>query len=324
MKEKARARSGSRRPHAYPKMITIERILCPVDLSSGSIEALRYAVALARAYEAKLYLCHCIESPPGKNSVLSASEKEKINARFASSVIEHLGHADFAAIDWEGIIVEDDESAAVGITREAARRKVDLIVMRSRHRPHAAALLGSTAEALCRIAPCPVLVTHPREREWVVSSTGEIDLKRLLVAYDFSDGSERALTTALVIAQEYQAEIHLLHVLPKPSHDEPEIASQPIVLENLYQQAERRLRTAVTGETQLWCKVEAVVRWGKPYQEILAYASRHEIDLVCMGASGKNFGAGALFGSNVDRVLRQSPCPVLVARPLKPSFSVID
>ena len=306
-------------------MITIERILCPVDLSAGSIEALRYAVALARAYEAKLYLCHCVESSTKKKSPrLSAGGKEKINAAFANSVIQHLGHADFAEIDWEGIIVEDDEGAAVGITREAARRKVDLIVMRSRHRPHVAALLGSTAEALCRIAPCPVLVTHPREREWVVSATGEIRLKRLLVAYDFSDGSERALTTALVLAQEYQAEIHLLHVLPRPSHDGPEIASQPIALENMYQESARRLQMAVTGETQLWCKVETVLHWGKPYQEILGYAGRHEIDLVCLGASGKNFGAGALFGSNVDRVLRQSPCPVLVARPLKPTFSLAD
>ncbi|MGH9882574.1 MAG: universal stress protein, partial [Pyrinomonadaceae bacterium] len=56
---------------------------------------------------------------------------------------------------------------------------------------------------------------------------------------------------------------------------------------------------------------------GKAYQEVLAYAKEHEIDLICMGASGTRFVLGVLFGSNVDRVLRQAPCPVLVVRPAK-------
>jgi hypothetical protein len=64
------------------------------------------------------------------------------------------------------------------------------------------------------------------------------------------------------------------------------------------------------------------VRWGKPYREVLAYTKEHDIDLVCMGAHGTGFGMQALVGSNVDRVLRQSPCPVLVARPLKPMIRV--
>lgn len=233
-------------------MITIERILCPVDLSSSSSGALRYAVALARSYDAKLYLCHCLEGHSGENSSLSAAKREKINAAFANSVVQHLGHADFAEIDCEGIVVEDYESSAEAITREAAERRVDLIVMGSRRRPHAAALLGSTAEAICRIAPCPVLVTHPQERGWVGDAAGWIDLKRVLVACDYSDDSERALGYALLLSQEYQAELHLLHVLPKPVQDEPEIASRPTDITNIYQQAFRRLKMAVTAEAQMW------------------------------------------------------------------------
>jgi nucleotide-binding universal stress UspA family protein len=51
----------------------------------------------------------------------------------------------------------------------------------------------------------------------------------------------------------------------------------------------------------------------------LAYAAEQEIDLICMGAQGAGFGMSALFCSNVDRVLWQAPCPVLVARPLRPA-----
>ncbi|HYJ45705.1 MAG TPA: universal stress protein, partial [Pyrinomonadaceae bacterium] len=143
--------------------------------------------------------------------------------------------------------------------------------------------------------------------------------KRVLVPYDFSDFAELGLKYALSMAQEYQAELHLLHVLPKPTNDGPEIAWGPRGVENAYHVAARRLQRAVPSEAFLWCNVTHCVRWGKPYQEILSYAKENRIDLISMGAHGAGHGMHTLFGSNVDRVLRQSPCPILVARPLKPS-----
>jgi nucleotide-binding universal stress UspA family protein len=302
---------------------SIERILCPTDLSSQSLEALRYAVTLAHTYSAKLYVCYCTELSPVTSGSLSRTAVENVKASFINSIIEHLGHADFAQIDWEGLVIEEGNDLSEALATEAASRRVDMIVMRSRRRPHRAALLGSTAEALCRTAPCPVLVTHPQEREWVVSATGKIDLRRVLVAYDFSDDSERALNYAFSLAQEYQSEFHLLHVLPKPP-DEPEFMWTPSHAESLYQRAMERLRGAVTEEGRLLCEVRHALRWGKPYQEILAYAREQEIDVIAMGASGRNFGTDALFGSNVDRVLRQAPCPILIARPLRPASAFYD
>jgi nucleotide-binding universal stress UspA family protein len=296
------------------------RILCPVDLSRDSAEALRYALALVRADSSKLILCHCAESlTPGATATASPSG-DGAREMFTNMIVEHMGYGDLAQFDWEGIVVEGGDPAEA-ITREAAARGVDLIVMRSRRRPRAAALLGSTAEAVCRTAPCPVLVTHPQEREWVGATTGEIDLRRVLVAYDFSDDSELALRQGLSLAQEYRAEVHLLHVLQKPPQDGPEISWLPSVTEGAYNDAVGRLRKAVPDEARQWCRVVHAVRWGKPYREVLSYADEHEIDLVCMGAKGAGYGMSALFGSNVDRVLRQASCPVLVARPLRPSVA---
>ena len=304
-------------------MIKLERILCPTDLSEDSGEALRYAVALVNGYGAKLYLCYCAEGAHMLNEPLADAEVENIRRSFANSIIQHLGYADFGKINWEGLVIEGSGDAADAITSEAAERRIDLIVMRSRRRPHRAALLGSMAEALCRTAPCPVLVTHPREREWVGRTTGQIDLERVLVAHDFSDGSELALRYALTLAQEYQSEVHLLHVLPKPDGG-PEVMWTQANRESIYENAARRLQGAVTGEARLWCNIKTAVRWGKPYQEILAYATDSSIDLILMGAMGTNHGMGALFGSNVDRVLRQAPCPIFIARPLKPSLPGLD
>ncbi|HKC63580.1 MAG TPA: universal stress protein [Pyrinomonadaceae bacterium] len=303
-------------------MIRIKKILCPTDLSEASADALSYALALAHAYDAKLYLCYSAEGSTVWDETLSSMTLDNMRGLFANLIIRHLGPVDLTSINWEGLLIEGGGEPAEAITRVAAEHSVDLIVMRSRRRPHRAALLGSTAESVCRIAPCPVLVTHSQEREWVDSTTGEVNLKRVLVAYDFSDDAERALTCALSLAQEYQAELHLLHVLPKPTQDGPEIAWGPSSIEGAYHRAARRLQKAVMTEAYLWCKVKHAVRWGRPYQEILAYAKEEKIDLISMGAQGKNFSSEGLFGSNVDRVLRQAPCPVLVARPLKPNLVI--
>lgn len=288
-------------------MINIHRILCPTDLSPYSGNAVRYALALARAHEAELILLHCS----------SGTDAEEELGLLETSLLQHVTPADLKGMRWRVVVapaVEIDEE----IMRRAQLERVDLIVMRSRRRPHRAALLGSTAESVSRSAPCPVLVMHNDEREFI-SDELELDLKRVLVAYDFSDYAELALKYGLSIAQENQAELHLLHVLPARSVNEPEIAWYPMKGESAYHAAARRLQRVVPADVHLWCSVTTVVSEGNPYREILNYAEKNEIDLISVGAHGAGFGMRALFGSNVDRVLRQAPCPVLVARPLKPT-----
>jgi nucleotide-binding universal stress UspA family protein len=289
----------------------IKRILCPTDLSSESDEALRYALALARGYEAQLIVFNC--QPEIDGPKLTAAEAR---ALLEPSLLPYLGPADLKKLNWKGIVARD-EDAGKAIVDQASEHKVDLIVMRSRRRPHRAALMGSTAEAVSRTAPCAVMVTHADERELVGATPREIELKRILVAYDFSDHSELALKYALTLAQGYQSELHLLHVLPRFTLDETEIAWYPAGDEGPYHKAARRLQKAVSAAAHLWCSIKHTVSEGQAYREILNYAARNHINLICLGAHGAGFGMLTLFGSNVDRVLRQASCPVLVARPLK-------
>jgi nucleotide-binding universal stress UspA family protein len=311
-------------------MIEINRILCPTDLSTKSDQALRYALALTRAYESKLTICYRAEDSglaAGAAIILerpaaSSLAQEQAKEIFKGALLNFLVPEALAELDWQGLLIKG-EDVGEAITRTAAECAADLIVMRSRRRPHRAALLGSTAESVCRTAPCPVLVTHTDERDWVQPLSKSITLQRVLVPYDFSDYSELALKYALSFAQEYQAELHLLHVLPARSANGPEIAWYPDQGESAYHHATGRLQRAVPSEAQLWCNIKHVVSEGQPYREILSYAERNEIDLICLGAHGAGFGMRALFGSNVDRVLRQAPCPVLVTRLLKPSMSFL-
>ena len=294
-------------------MIQVKRILCPTDLSSESDEALRYAVALARIYEAKLFLLHCSEQDSFTEEKDEEKLKTRMNRLFVESLLPHLGLATMNKLDWHGLLRNNVNHIGNAIVREAITQKIDLIVMRSRRRPRAAVLLGSTAETVCRNAPCPVLVTHPLEREWVSMSSGEIDLNRVLIAHDFSRDSETAMNFGISLAQEYQAEVHLMHVLATDGHEEPELAWSSSSAGNAYTFTARKLQDTLPKEVCLWCKFVNVVRCGKVHEEILTYAKDHEIDLICIGVSGSDWPLDNLLGSNVDRVLREAPCPVLVA-----------
>jgi nucleotide-binding universal stress UspA family protein len=105
---------------------------------------------------------------------------------------------------------------------------------------------------------------------------------------------------------------------PRTEPDTPEYEWLRPGDEGGFQQAVRRLKNAIPAEAYLWCEVKQVVREGKPYREVLAYATEQNIDLICLGVRGAGSGWRALFGSNADRVLRRAPCPVLIARPLTP------
>ncbi|HEY8187595.1 MAG TPA: universal stress protein, partial [Pyrinomonadaceae bacterium] len=200
-------------------MIRIKRILCPIDLSTDANQALRYALALTQTYEAELVVCYCATTAEvvGETSYLGGGTTRGVEISYAlsrgrakdlfeGSLLRILGPVAFAKLEWEALVIES-EDVGEAISETAREKDIGLIVMRSRRRPHRAAVLGSTAESVSRTAPCPVLVTHSDEREWVDQPAGEILLERLLVAYDFSDHSELALRYALSLAQEHQAEL---------------------------------------------------------------------------------------------------------------------
>jgi nucleotide-binding universal stress UspA family protein len=282
--------------------ILFRRILFVTDLSPQSGDALDYALALARSYNAQLLVCQPAGSRPAKSGA--------VEGRFGKLMTRQAGLDVAPHTDWESIEVEGD--VATEVARMASERGVDLIVLPSPRSSGVAAVLDPTAEAITRTAPCPVFITHPQQRGEAEASGERAPIERILVAYDFSGDSELALTYGLSLAQEFQAELHLLHVLaPLAVGTSPTSGSA-------FQAAANRLHRAVPAETRLWSEVKQVVSQGPPYREILVYAREHRMDLVCIGASGAGFGLWALFGSNTDRILRQAPCPVLIARPLKP------
>jgi nucleotide-binding universal stress UspA family protein len=129
--------------------IDFKRILCPTDLSPESGEVLRYAIDLALAYGAKLFVCHCV----GSSAPADELRPERIKGLIEETVSDYVSQVRAPALDWESVVAIGEPADV--IAREADEREVDLIVMRTRHRPYAAPF-GSTAETVSRTTLCPV------------------------------------------------------------------------------------------------------------------------------------------------------------------------
>ncbi len=235
--------------------INFRRILCPIDLTPGSDESLRYGIALAKAYDAKLITMHCTD-----HTTADSVDSEHIRKLLDEAVRRHLRLPGSSRFTWDTLVVDGDPK--IVIVQEAAKRRIDLIVMRSRRRPYAAALMGSTAESVYRTAPCPVLITHPKEEDWAGITTNDIGLQRVLVAYDSSSDSELALSYGLSLAQECDAEVHLLHVLPARATrlTTPEIELRTAGHDIGFREAASMLYSAAPAETRAWCDVKQAVR----------------------------------------------------------------
>ncbi len=139
-----------------------------------------------------------------------------------------------------------------------------------------------------------------------------IDVKRILAPTDFSEYSAGALDYACSLADLFDAELHLLHVLELHASSTPVFAGglalNPLVRESR-EAAEKALLQVASGRKA----VRATVI-GPPFLEILRYANDNAIDLIVMGTHGRSGLAHVLVGSVAERVVRKASCPVLTVR----------
>jgi nucleotide-binding universal stress UspA family protein len=289
-------------------MLRIEKILCPVDFSEYSARAFDYARSLAQHYGAALLLQHVVQ--PLTSTYPYYAFPDAINEVFwqlESSAEERLSEltAGCAKDGFEIKRFVHKGTAPECILAFAENQGADLIVMGTHGRQgfdHFA--MGSVTEMVLRKARCPVLVVRRPAHDFVnpADSDDPVRLKKILYCTDFSEYSDRALTYALSLAMEYNAELTLLHVLEDPPADG---------LQDAISKSTRRLEELAPSEASDWCKVVPAVRVGKPYQQVLQVELENETDLVIMGVRGRNAVDLALFGSTAHRVIQLGSSPVL-------------
>lgn len=142
-----------------------------------------------------------------------------------------------------------------------------------------------------------------------------LSLKLILVPYDFSGEADKALRYAVPFAEQFGARILMLHVVEPVAY--PDFAYVPVVMENetLVEEGRKKLKQ-ISRDTsnRRPLKVDAMVRTGKPFQEITDVAREKEVDLIIVATHGYTGLSHVLLGSTAESVVRHAPCPVLVVR----------
>lgn len=146
--------------------LAFKTILVPLDFSKFSQRALDYAVPLARHFDASLVLLHVVEPQVYQESLIVGPDMEEINIkqmRLSREKIEALAAERVGAGGrWQTSVRAG--KPYVEIIEAAAEFDVDLIVIATRGftgLKHV--FLGSNAERVVRLAPCPVLTVRDKE-----------------------------------------------------------------------------------------------------------------------------------------------------------------
>jgi nucleotide-binding universal stress UspA family protein len=141
--------------------------------------------------------------------------------------------------------------------------------------------------------------------------------QRILLPTDFSDCAAEAARHARALVEQFNAELHLLHVLETHHSATPVfgggLALAPAVHESR-QAAEAELDRFLDPQWQQGQRVVRAIADGAPAAEIVHYAEEHQIDLIVLGTHGHTGLTHALLGSVSEKVVRKAPCPVLTVR----------
>lgn len=142
-------------------------------------------------------------------------------------------------------------------------------------------------------------------------------MKTIVVPFDFSEYALAALQTAQRISVKSGAKIICVTVVPSELDWDllPEEGKQkyPQLLEQM-EEARAVIPDYLKQIAPAKAPIEVVLKIGVPSEQILRVIEKSNADLAVLGAYGKGFLEGKFIGSNLQKVLRLSPCPVLAVK----------
>ncbi len=273
----------------------IKRILVPTDGSEASRTGMLYALKLAAQHRAAVTGLHVVdvkllEGPFLRDVSASLGTAPYVNYQGnITALLEARGRS--ALEEMERLCAEAGISCETHLATGIVSRTIaeygelaDLIVMgrSGEHSPWLEGLAGSTAQAVVRRASTPVLVTG-------VDTPGG---GPLVVGYDGSAHSRKALRVGADTAREWGVPLHLL--------------TAGLEADALQQEARSYLQPH--GDLN----VEYVTRAGDAGEEMTSYAGESGAALVVMGAFGHSKLRHMVVGSTTAYMLNHAPCPLLL------------
>ena len=287
--------------------VSFRNVLFLTDFSQPSEGALPFAMAIARAYGSKVSVLHVLQpdpllySTPTSIALVEEAQEDTAKGGMQGVSAQLVGLPHQTILEWGAGVWPSVEQAL----RSSA---IDLIVVGTHGRTGAEKLLlGSVAEDIFRRSPVPVLTVGPTVHN---GAHGGARFHSVLFATDFSSHSLEALPYALSLAQENQARLTLLHVLPKS-------AGSMSLNQTAMAAALSKLKELIPEGTDNWCKPETIVETGDPSSQILEMATRQRADLIVLGVRSLTefLGAATHLGrATAHKVVAHAQCPVLTVR----------
>lgn len=154
-------------------------------------------------------------------------------------------------------------------------------------------------------------------------------LSRILIALDGSEQSMRAVDLAISIARKHDAELVALYVFfsqlgyayssyLSKLEDSPSIAaivnSAKEEAGHWFEAINKKIANSDKNEHHIRLKSEVIVTSTSVPAAIIDYASKNKVNLIVIGTRGRSGIKKVLLGSVAQEVIRESRCPVLVAK----------
>lgn len=288
------------------KKVSLTRILVTTDFSTESDRALDYALALARRYDARIYLAHVIAPDPFlyAEPALAQATYEKVRQAAEQGMADILVSGKLRGVPHEVLLEEGNIWSA--IEKLIGEHEIDLVVTATHGRGKVQkVLIGSVAEEIFRQADCAVLTVGPRVKD---EPAREVELKNILFATDFGHGAEKAAAHAFSLAQEHGARLTMLHVIQEATAFTEESVRQQ------REAAVRRLEKLMPEGAENWCKPVFRATFGEATEEIITMARETNADLIVMGAKKMKSMAGHAPFAIAYHVVTKAHCPVLTVR----------
>lgn len=279
-----------------PLRVAFQNLLVATDFSAHNRSALRYAAAIARKAQGKVYVAHVLNPSLGPEDLHPALCRSRRDAeRKMSSVLKAPELRD---VHTEAVFKEGDFLKT--LCKLAHERGTDLLVLSTRGRKGISKLLlGSTVEGLCKVAPCPMILVGPK-----IGRASGFALDRILYPTDLSSSSLGAVPYVLALAEQHGSRIRFARLLAPEEESRKETERQEL---------EQHL-AVLTEHTRLAHKPELIVECGEPKKTILRMAQEWGADLIAMGAHRPGTLATHFPGDTVYDVVCDASCPVMTVR----------
>lgn len=151
-------------------MINIKNILCPVDHSDCSKEALKYAVSFAIKDNSKLYLLHVIDIRAFNESIDTMTPKipdDETLKQLKTKLLDCIPEEMRDDMKVEALVIQG--IPFVEIISAAKKNEIDMIVLGSHGRTGIThMMMGSVSEKVVRKAPCPVLTVRTSDQKFTM------------------------------------------------------------------------------------------------------------------------------------------------------------